>query len=83
VCSGTGGTGPPAHLGKVPIRTQASLRSLPGRPGRFEVDLEPSTLEKIRPALISRRAQNPLQDHSDSIRALLGDIVLPFQYFLQ
>ena len=37
-------------------------------PGRLEVDLEPGTLEKIRPALISRRAQDPLQDHSDSIR---------------
>jgi hypothetical protein len=54
----------------VRIIARASLRS---RPGRLDVDLEPSTLEKIRPALISRRAQNPLQDHGDSIRALLGD----------
>jgi hypothetical protein len=46
---------------------------LPGRPRRFEVDLESGTLEKIQPALIRRRAQDPLQDHSDSIRALLGD----------
>jgi hypothetical protein len=40
---------------------------------RFDVDLEAGTLEKIRPALIRRRAQDPLQDHGDSIRALLGD----------
>jgi hypothetical protein len=49
---------------------RASLRS---RPGRFDVDLEPGTLEKIRPALISRRAQDPLQDHGDVARAMLGD----------
>jgi hypothetical protein len=60
----------PAHLEKVPIRARASLRI---RPGCLEVDLEPGTLEKIRTALISRRAQNPLQDHSDIARAMLGD----------
>jgi hypothetical protein len=63
--------GPDTHCGAV--QRPASLRSLPGRPGRFDVDLESGTLEKIRPALISRRAQGTLQDHGDSIRALLGD----------
>ena len=65
----------PAHLGKVPIRARASLRSLPGRPGRFDVDLEPGTLEHKRPALGGRRAQNPLQDHGDVARAMLGDVL--------
>ena len=64
-----------AHLGKVPIRARASLRSLPGRPGRFDVDLEPGTLEHKRPALGGRRAQNPLQDHGDVARAMLGDVL--------
>src|SRR5512135_2989033 len=39
----------------------------------FDVDLEASPFERKRPTLISRRAQNPLQDHSDVSRAMLGD----------
>ena len=49
------------------------MRSLPGRPGRFDVDLEPGTLKHKRPALGGRRTQNPLQNHGDVVRALLGD----------
>ena len=63
----------PARLGKAPIRARASLRSLPGRPRRLDVDLEPGTLEHKRPVLGSRRAQNPLQDHGHVVRAMLGD----------